>query len=460
MLPLTVLSLFELRKPLFLSGQEKKVNARLFKHRDHFGIYDATGVIWPIFFQEKEWENSLEIGGHVSLRVKADYSGSEQDLKYKDKDLSIRITGIESKTPCMDTSTDADFCAIGRCLSDGLSMPPLGSQFWSPPSFSKTTLLKKRQFSYHRMRRFFRTHGFLEMDTPTLVPLGGVERYLSPFQTSYEDHRGGRHTFDLPTSPELALKKLLTEGYSKIFQFARCYRNRGELSAWHEPEFFMLEWYEVGGRLEHLMELTQNLILSLAESLGLRGPAATTPWPRVSVTELLKEHAGFSLEEVQELGQFRTKALRISPSCCPTDDWDTLFCKVFMDCVEPWLKTQAFCFVYDFPAQMPGLAKVEGVISKRVELYANGVELSNGFEELTDWRLYAERWRASSQAPPDAAFPDPVFLKKMQFGLPQCCGNALGVDRLIAVLLGQADIQSLMPIPFLSQFVKGQVAAE
>lgn len=101
-----------------------------------------------------------------------------------------------------------------------------------------------------------------------MVPSGGVEVYLNTFNTDYEDHCGKKWTLQLPTSPEFALKKIMSEGTNKVFQLSRAYRNIGEVSKQHEPEFVMLEWYRANATLSNMIEDTQNLVLSLSDFLG------------------------------------------------------------------------------------------------------------------------------------------------------------------------------------------------
>lgn len=300
------------------------------------------------------------------------------------------------------------------------------------------------------------------METPTLVPSGGVEAYVSSFHTQYRDVRGQSWLLTLPTSPEFALKKLLAEGHSKIFQLSRAYRNNGELARWHEPEFCMLEWYRAGGTLSDVIQDTIDFVLFLEAGLSIT-PKLPRIWNRYTVRDLFKTHCKIDLSEVQSENDFRAAALLICNSITSKDDWDSVFCKLFMEKIEPHLKSEQACIVTEYPRRMGALARVALDTSyvERFEAYLHGVEICNGYYELTDTVDLSQRFENISQNRGDIEVKrDHVFEDTMKFGLPPCSGNALGIDRVIAILSGVASIAKLMPIPFLSQFPKNTVAPE
>ena len=296
-----------------------------------------------------------------------------------------------------------------------------------------------------------------------------MEVYLNPFETNYIDHRGKSWQLQLPTSPEFALKKIMTEGTDKIFQLSRAYRNGGEVSKNHEPEFIMLEWYRAHATLRDIIEDTQNLVGTLAEYLGTHLDIPKQ-WPVYRVDKLFKDILSLDLEQLQNRDQFYEKVKKLSHSIVESDDWDSLFYKLFMEKIEPFLQQQKVCFVTHYPIQMGALAAQEKVnisdnetISKpfveRMEAFINGIEICNGYLELTDAKELNERFQKTKNLRSELK-SDAHFENVMQFGLPVCSGNALGIDRVIAILLGLNEISSLYPIPFLSQFPKENVAWE
>lgn len=321
-------------------------------------------------------------------------------------------------------------------------------------------LIQKRNQALLRTRQFFENRGFVHMETPTLVPSGGMETYLHPFQTTYQDHRGQAWHLEMPTSPEFALKKILTEGVTKIFQLSRAYRNCGELSKHHEPEFIMLEWYRTHASLGDMLGDTRKLVIALAEFLGsdLDIPLS---WPTFRVDQLFSDLMGLKLDQLQDPAVFYKKAKPHSVSLVETDDWDSIFCKLFMEKVEPYLKSQKACFVTHYPIQMGALAAQEKgkPYVERAEAFLYGVEICNAYLELVDAKNFQQRLEKTKSQVSNLA-QDPLFENAMAFGLPPCAGNALGIDRVIALLLGQKSISSLYPIPFLSQFLKNTVAEE
>jgi lysyl-tRNA synthetase class 2 len=297
----------------------------------------------------------------------------------------------------------------------------------------------------------------MPVHTPTLTPSGGCETYLNSFKTTYTTHQGNTIALELPTSPEFALKKILVEGASQVFHISRAFRNCGELSTWHEPEFTMLEWYHVGSSLNQILRETQDFVLCLADFLGshLELPSC---WPFFKVQNLFLDILNLNLDELQSTTDFLSASRHLSPSLRETDSWDDIFCKLFMEKIEPFLKLQKACFVTHYPAQMAALAAplfdANGVPTnyvQRGEAYLYGVEICNAYLELTQSQIFKERIEKTHRLRPNMA-RDLLFENAMAFGLPPSAGNALGLDRVVALLLGKEQIASLYPLPFLSQF--------
>ena len=470
---LVLQNLFELRK--IHSVTERLSSGRVFFIDNIMGLCDASGAIWPVGLSEYLNYSSLNHGDFISFRCKIFKVNENTEAKYDDC-YFIKVTEVIQKNPCLNEWDNAvipnpipsqEFILKQkRQTIQNTSV----SQFYSSPTSERLKFIKQRNRSLERANLFFSNRGFLNIETPTLVPSGGMEVYLNLFHTKYTDHRGKEWDLQLPTSPEFALKKIMAEGTDKIFQLSRAYRNFGEVSKHHEPEFIMLEWYRAHSSLKDVMEDTQNLVVTLAEFLGTHLDIPKQ-WPIYRVDKLFKEILSIDLEQVQHRDQFYHKAKNLSPSIVETDDWDSLFYKLFMEKIEPFLEQQKACFVTHYPIQMGALAAQECVnhpihsetlfkpFVERMEAYLNGIEICNGYYELIDANILKERFQKTKLLRPELK-SDIQFEKIMGFGLPNCSGNALGIDRVISILLGLKEISTLYPIPFLSQFPKKSVAWE
>lgn len=436
--------LFELRRSRPLTPP--LACGRVFRANGKPGLVDATAALWPVEFPE-----TVPNAGEVILFEPASHGD----------DGFVSVARVLEATTSLVAWPNAMLPDPQAASSAFAGLPPDRTHFRPPPNAARTNFIRRRNVAIARTRRFFQSRGFSHMDTPALVPSGGVETYLNTFDTAYRDHRGTAWPLSLPTSPEFALKKLLAEGFPRIFQLARSYRNGGELARWHEPEFLMLEWYRAGDRLATIMDDTRKLVLALAATLGtsLDIPSA---WPTNTVAGLFQELLGIDLAANQNERVFRETAAKHSLSIVASDDWDSVFFKLFLEHVEPWLARQKACFVTLYPRQMGALARVatEPIYVERFEAYLHGVEICNGYQELTDTEELTRRFAHIQELRGNEVRRDPMFELTMRHGLPPCTGNALGLDRLIALLSGAGSIQQQMPLPFLSQFPKGTVAPE
>jgi lysyl-tRNA synthetase class 2 len=299
------------------------------------------------------------------------------------------------------------------------------------------------------IRSFFGNRNYLEVDTPILVKTPGTEVHLEYFATEWLDHQNKPHPYYLRSSPELHLKKILASGEPRIFEFAKSFRNHGELSDWHQPEFTMLEWYETGISYSDFMTQTEDLLrFSAREMQSLFGidliplklPAK---FDRITVAQAFKEFAGVDLQDGDQELASKAKANGIL-SVTSSDDFETAFFKTLLERIEPQLKKLDAVFLYNYPGSMAALAKVERGWAHRFECYVGGVELCNAFEELLGEKENRDRITASNrqrQILGKQAIPeDDSFYEALALGLPACCGNALGFDRWLTLLTGNAQI--------------------
>lgn len=290
-------------------------------------------------------------------------------------------------------------------------------------------ILKLRAQLLRSIRRFFEARGFIEVETPAIVPCPGLDLHLSTFEVT--DPTGGRVGW-LATSPEYQMKRLVASGAKRIFQISKTFR-ADEHGTLHEREFTMLEWYRADANSEAVMRDTEELVQHLAEEGGfplfshVRGT-----WPRYTVEEVLREYADVEL-----------KAL---------DDDDEAFFRTWVDRVQPRLGSDRPVFVTDWPASMASLAKLKpNGMADRFEAFIKGIELCNGFGELTDPTEQRRRFlrdQAARRAADKPAYPlDERFLEALENGMPESGGNALGIDRLLMLLVEADSIQTVMSFP-------------
>lgn len=287
--------------------------------------------------------------------------------------------------------------------------------------------LAQRAVIIQQIRSYFIKEGYLETDTPLLLPAVAPEAHIDPVAAG---------SLYLQTSPELCMKRLIAAGYEKIFQIARCWRDR-ERGQRHLPEFTMLEWYRADADYQWLMSETRGLLQyivgsgTIPEIISYQGQTIDLAgeWERLTVREAFERYGGISMEA----------ALR-------SDEFDL----VMVEHIEPELGRERPVFLYDYPACRSALARLkesDRTVAERFELYIAGIELANGFSELIDpveqrHRFTTEIELRQAAAAPVSPLPEP-FLAEMA-AMPQTAGIALGVDRLVMVLTDAASIDEIV----------------
>jgi len=311
------------------------------------------------------------------------------------------------------------------------------------------------------VRRFLEARGYEEVETPCLVPAPGMEPHISAFATPFRPEGGGpERALWLHTSPEYAMKRLLAAGFPRIFQLARVFRN-GEVSPHHNPEFTMLELYRAGAGYREIMADLEELLGSCARALCGGGAAPgraldlTPPYRRLTVAEAFRDRAGVDLGACQG----RVDRLRQAAAAAgldpgrPADTYDDLFFRIFLERIEPGLGEGAPVYLTDWPAPMAALARLrpdDPRWAERFELYAGGLELANGFSELTDAveqrrRLLAEQEERRRLGRPVHPV-DEDFLAALP-RMPPSGGVAVGLDRVLMLLTGAATIGEVLLFP-------------
>jgi len=309
--------------------------------------------------------------------------------------------------------------------------------------------LRARARILEEIRRFFRVRRFLEVDPPAAQRYPNIDPHIFPVR--FEGPAGDAAGFFLHTSPEPAMKKLLAAGSGDIFFLGKVYRDR-EGSPLHAPEFTMLEWYRAGGGAGDLMRDVEELVLALAREVTGRGSLRRgeqeilldDPWARCELDDLFRELLGAGMSDEEGLREgLRRKGERPAAD----ESWEDLFFRACLNGIEPEVESRGACFLTGFPASLGAMARRRALqpdVAERFEGFVAGVELVNGYEELTDpaeqeerLKQIAERHRRRT----GRELPvDPGFLEALRHGLPPCAGAALGVDRLVMLLLGNDGI--------------------
>ena len=294
----------------------------------------------------------------------------------------------------------------------------------------KTKALQTRAGFLQRLRHFFSERNFLEVETPIRIPSPAPEEYIEAIPSE---------NWFLQTSPELCMKRLLAAGYPRIFQFCKCFR-ADERGNRHLPEFTVLEWYAASFDYQDLMDQCEALLTTTLKDMGhpqniiWQGKTIrlASPWERITVTDAFSRYAPISLQDALAKNQFD---------------------EILVEHIEPHLGCDRPAFLYDYPSKMAALAKIketDPAVAERFELYIGGMEIANGFSELTDAQEQRQRFEeafAARTARHRARYAMPEnFLAALEH-LPPSAGIALGIDRMIMILADTAHIDDIIAFP-------------
>jgi len=337
---------------------------------------------------------------------------------------------------------------------------PAPSPFWSKDRHrDRRPFLLARNRIVAALRRWFENEGFLIVEPAALQVSPGNEAHLHAFSTELITPGGARTPRYLHTSPEFAMKKLLAAGEEKIAAFAPVYRNR-ERGALHAPEFTMLEWYRVGAPYETVMKDALAIIAEashVAESSVLlwreRQADPFAPAERLTVADAFRRHAGIDLDAASDRDRIAAEAGRAGIRVAADDTWSDIFSRVLSERVEPQLGVGQPTLLAEYPVAEAALARAspgDPRVAERFELYACGVELANGFAELTDPAEQRRRFAAEMDEKArihGERYPlDEDFLAALA-EMPEASGVALGLDRLVMLVTGAPRIDLVQWTP-------------
>ncbi|QEG24629.1 elongation factor P--(R)-beta-lysine ligase [Mariniblastus fucicola] len=315
-------------------------------------------------------------------------------------------------------------------------------------------VLRQRSLLLRKIRAFFEDRDFLHVETPLLSRDTVVDRYIDPVRVSEsnviaggsQDPGHGDANFFLQTSPEFAMKRLLASGATSIFQICKAFR-KGESGRRHNPEFTMLEWYRVGDDLLKGIDL----LAQFAKFVFDVNQVATITYRDAFVAVVGIDPFSASIEQFAAACEFNGVDTTSFVDDQDRDSWLNL---IMSEIVEPKLGVKHPVIVFDWPTSQAALAKIrcdDHVYAERFELYVNGVELANGYHELLDPVELLDRNEWVNQqrlADGIAALPlESQLLEAMRHGLPACSGVALGIDRLLMVLLKKESIGDVIAFP-------------
>jgi len=311
---------------------------------------------------------------------------------------------------------------------------------WRPVASSQA--IRARAELLADIRQFFAARQVIEVETPLLSAYGVTDVHLQNLTTRFADQ-----TLYLQTSPEYAMKRILASGVGDIYQITKAFRD-DEQGRFHNPEFTLLEWYRIGLSDQQLMDEISALISNLL---------ACPPPRRCSYQSVFIECLGVDPLADSAPAKLRQRLKQepvVADLASTEDDFDTLLQLAMSVLIEPTLSNQFPVFVYDFPVSQAALAQTSTTdprTAKRFELYYQGVELANGFVELTDATTQRARFNRDNEQriaqQRELMAIDERLLAALTAGMPACAGVALGIDRLLMLQQGASSIEQVLAFP-------------
>ncbi len=297
------------------------------------------------------------------------------------------------------------------------------------PAGNARVVLQHRAAVLHKIRDYFAEQQVLEVETPLLDDYPVTDPQLENLRVEKPFNKG--EWLYLQTSPEYAMKALLAKGSGSIYQVCKAFR-KDPVGRLHNIEFTMLEWYRVGFTLHELI----SDVVALVNAAGINREAEIVSYRQAFLEYIGIDPLGIAVDELQA---FAKRRIDIEASSADRDFWLDLLLTHF---IEPHLGKGKLTFIVDYPPSQAALAKIKrdeqcSEVAERFELYIDGVEIANGYRELTDVAGYRQRFKQDNSTRLRNDLPareyDSNFLEAIQGGIPECAGVALGVDRLMLI---------------------------
>jgi len=343
---------------------------------------------------------------------------------------------------------DVDRATLIRSYAGG-DYPAPGSEVMRMPR-SRLDLLRSRSRALAKLREVFAARGFLEVETPLLVPSPGLEIHL-------EAVRAGSGY--LITSPEYQMKRLLAAGFERIYQVCKCFR-ANEHGAHHSSEFTMIEWYRAFEGIDAIIDDTEQLVAEVVAAvagaptarIGERSIDVTPPWRRMTVRDAMSQWASVHVDGAEPAADLVAEIRRAGIDVASGTAWDDAFFAAFLARVEPAIAALDHALIIeDWPAPLAALARRKDGDPKtalRFEAYVGGIELANAFDELTDPVEQRARFIEDQRVRAERGKPvyplDEKLLAALGEGLPPSAGIALGFDRLVMLATGATSIDRVL----------------
>lgn len=312
-----------------------------------------------------------------------------------------------------------------------------------------------RSHVIRHIREFFSCRGFLEVETPMMHPiLGGAN--AKPFATH---HNALDMDLYLRIAPELYLKRLVVGGLERVFEINRNFRNEG-ISPRHNPEFTMIEWYTAYATYEQQMQLTEELLASLADNVldsrtiafGEHQIDLSPPYRRISIPQALTEFTQLDASAIDNRNELSRLAREYGMDQAASASLARLQFFLFEELVEHQLIQPTF--IVDYPKEVSPLAKSQQNnpdVTSRFELFIGGIEIANGFDELNDpddqYERFEAQVRAKQAGDEEACEMDMDYIRALEYGLPPTAGEGLGIDRLVMLLSNAPSIRDVILFP-------------
>ena len=409
-----------------------------------------------------------DVSGRIQLYVTRDRVGEETYTAFKRWDIGdiVGAVGVLFRTKTGELSVQ---CSEIRLLSK--SLRPLPEKFHGLTDQEQKYRMRhldlimneQSRFTFaarsrivQSIRNYMTNHGFLEVETPMMHPIPGGAS-ARPFKTH---HNALDMELFLRIAPELYLKKLVVGGFEKVFELNRNFRNEG-MSPRHNPEFTMMEFYEAYTEYNKLMDFTEGLLRhSAREALGAevfeyqgRTLDLSKPFDRLTMVEaIMKYRSQYTLEQLTDADWLRQKLAAMKVELKPGMGLGTLQLLMFEETAEAELWDPTF--IIDYPAEISPLARSSNddpEITERFELFIVGREIANGFSELNDPEVQAERFLAQAKAKDagdeEAMYYDADFIRALEYGLPPTGGCGIGIDRLVMLLTDAPSIRDVILFP-------------